>query len=569
MLLIDGAARTEPALARLADGIAAASLTFRRVGRLGAALKILPEGPFALILLSPGLPDAPGLEAILSLRAVEPLIPIVVLGTRLSQDTALEALRLGAQDYLVRDWLTGEALVRSCRFALERQRTEHVLRRQAAIDPLTGLPTRGQFLDRLDREILRARRSGLALGVLYIDLDHLKVVNDTLGHTAGDLLLRTAAERLCSTVRASDTVARLGGDEFAVLLPCLTRKEELVPLVEKLRRALAPPVPLAGLAIRVSASIGAAVFPDDAGDARALVDRADEVMYSIKADGGGVRFSAAGLRAQADDEARIAGDLGPALARGEVLLHYQPQYELSTGRVAGLEALLRWEHPRLGLLSGRRIVSAAEYAGLLPAVGAATLRRAFALARSWKEHWSPGVRLAINLAVSQLRDPGALDALFRILAESGLPPDALDLEINEDSLLRSRCGALPQLHAFRARGGRVLIDDFGTGGCPMAGLLSLPVDGLKIDASIVQAVATGPGPAAVARGLIGMGRALGLRVVAEGLELPAQLDFCRSERCDEGQGFLFAPAVPGESVSDLLRQAGGASGAFRRSRVLE
>ncbi len=423
----------------------------------------------------------------------------------------------------------------------ERKLVEGRIRHLAHHDQLTGLPNRALLQDRLRQALALARRDGSRIGLLLLDLDHFKDFNDTLGHPAGDWLLRAVTERLGAAVRPSDTLARLGGDEFAVVQPGLEGPEGAAALAQRLVDTLAAPFVFETQEVHASVSVGVAVAPDDSEDADELVRKADLALYQAKQDGRGrSRFFAPAMDAEVQARQRLERELRRALDRSEFVLHYQPQVDLRTDRVDSVEALVRWQHPERGLVLPDEFIPAAEASGLIRPLGAWVLGEACRQVKAWRD---AGMELgmAVNLSLAQLRPDGLLVEIDSALRASGLDPGWLELEITESLLLeRAEGGTDRILDGLAARGIRLALDDFGTGYSSLAALKRLPVAKIKIDRSFVRAIGHDPEAEAVVRAIVSLGHALGKRVVGEGVENEGQLAFLRRLGCDTAQGFLLA-----------------------------
>lgn len=430
----------------------------------------------------------------------------------------------------------------------ESARLARELDRLAGHDPLTGLLNRRLLLERLERAVARARRTGGTLGLLFIDLDRFKTVNDALGHGAGDGLLAEIARRLRARIRTTDTAARLGGDEFVVLLEPLRSATDAGRVAREIVAAIAHPIALDGRELVVSASVGIATFPADAEGPVELLSRADAAMYRAKSEGGGqLAFWGPAMHKAALERLELDRDLRRALRRGELVLHYQPTVELDSGRIVGAEALLRWHHPSRGLLPPGRFVGLAEETGLIVPIGGWILDTACVQAMAWAGAGGPA-SVAVNVSPRQFRRADLVTTVRNALARSGLLPDRLVLELTESSLLEDVDAAAATLAALKAIGVRIALDDFGTGYASLAYLNRLPLDLVKIDRSFVQRIGHSFRDEAIVRAIHGLAHTLGLEVVAEGVEEPAQLAFLRSCGCRHAQGFLFGRPAPAEEL---------------------
>jgi diguanylate cyclase (GGDEF)-like protein/PAS domain S-box-containing protein len=434
-------------------------------------------------------------------------------------------------------------------------RYQQQLEHQASHDALTGLPNRSLLADRLEQAIGYAQRYQHAVWVAFIDLDNFKLVNDSLGHQHGDQLLRTVAERLRACVRESDTVARLGGDEFTLLLMEAPDTPVAAGLLRRVLEAVAVPVMLAGRAHTVTCSIGVSVCPQDGVDAQQLLRQADIAMYRAKEAGRNqVQFYESAMHARVNERTLIEAGLRQALERGELSLHYQPKVCLRTGAVRGMEALLRWQHPTLDMVSPLRFIGVAEETGLIVPIGRWVVRTACAQNRAWQLAGLAPQRVAVNLSTRQFQAPGLVDEIVAALADSGLKPQYLELELTESLMMHNVDAAVDVMTRLKKLGVALSIDDFGTGYSSLAYLRQFPVDYLKIDQSFVRDMLGDPDVAAIVRSIIGLAHSLNFKVVAEGVETEAQLAYLRRHQCDEMQGYLFSRPLPVTGMGELLRQ---------------
>jgi len=420
-------------------------------------------------------------------------------------------------------------------------------------DALTRLANRALLLERGREAVQRARRRRGIAGLLLLDLDQFKTVNDSLGHDAGDALLKQVAERLLAAVRESDTVARVGGDEFAVLLDELDDNQDAGVVAQKVIEVLSRPFEQDGGQLFTSASVGISCYPHDGGDMEALLKHADAALYRAKELGRNTyQYASPEINAAAAKTLSVAGELRRALERDELVLHFQPCVELAGGRVIGAEALVRWQHPERGLVGPGEFIPIAEQTGLIGNIGEWVLRAACAQARAWEREGLRPLRMAVNLSPRQFRDSALVDRIARILAETGLDPARLDLEITEGMLMEDPDRTARMLAQLHALGPTVAIDDFGTGYSSLNYLKQFVVDYLKIDQSFVSGLPGDPEDLQITRAIIGIAQSLGIRLVAEGIETDEQAALLREAGCTEGQGFLYAPALPADSFTALL-----------------
>lgn len=420
-------------------------------------------------------------------------------------------------------------------------------------DTLTGLPNRRLFHRCLSRHLAQARRNAHSLAIMLLDLDHFKTINDSLGHAAGDLLLKLVAERMRCTLRKSDMVARLGGDEFTVLLPHVQSPDDVLRIVAKLKKALEPPFEVEGEEFYLTSSIGVAIFPDDGQDMVTLVKNADMAMYRAKEQGrNSHRLYSPEMHGVAMERMVLKNSLHKALERNEFILHYQPQVELKTGRIKGMEALVRWRHKEFGLIPPAKFITLAEETGLIIPIGEWVLRSACRQNMNWKKNgFDPGT-MAVNLSVRQFRQVDLPAVVERILGETGMMPGELELEITESSLIYDVKSAVSTLKRLHGLGVRISIDDFGTGYSCLNYLKELPIHTLKIDRSFVMELDTGSNDETIVRAIIALAHSLRIKVVAEGIETPRQQEFLFSLGCETGQGYLFSRPIPPEEVEKLF-----------------
>lgn len=425
------------------------------------------------------------------------------------------------------------------------------IERQAQSDELTGLPNRTLFFDRLSRSLAHARRNDLSVVVMFVDLDRFKQINDSFGHAAGDVLLRSVAGRLQSCVRTEDTVARFGGDEFALLLPHVSGIDGAVRVAERVLASFTGPVALPNGEVVVTPSVGISVFPQDGADAEALIDGADAAMYRAKEQGRNTYeiFSPA-LRARAQERLAVETALHHALARGELVLHYQPKVDLATGAVTGAEALVRWQHPEKGLLYPGDFVPVAEQSGQIVALGEYVLAAAAEQQVAWQAEGLPPLTISVNVSARQLHG-GLVDYVAAVLRHTGLVPQCLELELTESALLENIDSTVQELGELRKMGLGLSIDDFGTGYSGLSYLSRLPLHTLKIDKSFVDSIGGAGTP--IVDAVIALGHSLQLTVIAEGVETHDQLAYLTRQGCDEIQGYLFSKPVPADAFEALVR----------------
>jgi diguanylate cyclase (GGDEF)-like protein/PAS domain S-box-containing protein len=439
----------------------------------------------------------------------------------------------------------------------ERKQSEATIERLAYHDPLTGLPNRALFTDRLTVALAQARRAGGILATLLLDLDQFKLINDTLGHAAGDELLKQIGAELSALVREGDTVARAGGDEFTLLLTGLADTDAVSVIARRVLDTIRQPRILCDQEVRISASLGIANFPADGADVEALLRNADTAMYRAKQQGrDGFETYAPSMSAEIVNRVSLEADLRRALERKEFVVHYQPQIDRNTWHVTAVEALIRWQHPTRGLLPPGEFISLAEETGLIVPIGEWVLRAACRDNKAWQDSGLPPVTVSVNLSALQFQQADLVDMIDRVLRDTGMAPNLLELEITEGTMVQDPDFAAEVLRQARAMGVRVSIDDFGTGYSSLSYLKRFRIDRLKIDRSFVNDLTTDANDAAIATAVIVMAHSLGLRVVAEGVETEEQLRFLLDRGCDEFQGFLIGRPMPAAALAGLLQNDG-------------
>ncbi|MDP3672777.1 MAG: EAL domain-containing protein [Telluria sp.] len=434
---------------------------------------------------------------------------------------------------------------------LSEQRIYHI----AQHDVLTGLPNRSLLQDRLSQAVAYSGRTDNPVWVMLIDLDRFKFVNDSMGHKAGDVLLMTVAARLRSALRDTDTVARLSGDEFVVILTQHESERLSHEIVQRLMDSVAQPVMLGSKEFFVTCSIGVAVYPTDGAPADSLIEHADIAMYRAKKLGrNNFQFYTPAMNDEALERVRIEGALRNALERKQFVLHYQPQVDLASGRIVGMEALIRWQHPELGMVAPDRFIGVAEETGLIVPIGAWVMHTACAQTKAWQEAGLGQLRIAVNLSARQFGSPNLLAEIETALADAALAPEHLEIELTESLFMSDIALAVDLLHAMKGLGIKLSIDDFGTGYSSLSYLSRFPIDVLKIDRSFVASITRDANDAAIVASIIALAHNLKLAVIAEGVETGAQLDYLRSHGCDQMQGYFFSRPLPAHEFEQLLRQ---------------
>ena len=439
----------------------------------------------------------------------------------------------------------------------DRKDAERRISYLASHDALTNLPNRTLLQDRIQQTLAHNSRHNQQAAVIFIDLDKFKVINDTLGHDVGDGVLLEAAARLLAGVRSDDTVARQGGDEFIILLSEISHPEDAGLIAQKLLDSLLQPFTIKGKELHISASIGIAIFPDDGNDMASLLKNSDIAMYHAKESGrNNYQFFSSEMNEQAAEKLSLIGDLRHAVARNELFLVYQPVVDMISGDMAGMEVLLRWQHPVLGLISPVKFIPLAEESGLILPISEWVLRSACEQLLEWQKQGYEVPRLAINLSAKQLLQKSLADTIALILGETGVEPHYIGLELTESMLVHNIEEVVETLRKLSNMGLEISIDDFGTGYSSLSYLKRFPINKLKIDKSFVDDIATHPDDAAIVKAIIAMAHGLSMKVVSEGVETKQQLDFLRQHGCEQYQGYLFSKPLPAsEMASKLKRQA--------------
>lgn len=527
---------------------------------LKTGLQMCQKHTYHLIFLNLNLPDCKGLVTLNKISQGSSGIPKIVLCDPDNESTALQALEVGAQDYLVKNKYDSLFLARMIRYALQHQKlmeqiseakkVEHQLIYQ---DPVTSLPNRQLFNNYLKQALAQARRHSRTVGVLFLDLDGFKRINDTLGHSTGDLLLQNIANRLRECVRESDIVARLGGDEFTVILSEIRNVKDVVKVTKKILASFSSAIISDDHELFITASVGISLFPADGEDIETLVKHAEVAMYRAKMQGkNNYQLFNTNMNATDLNRLKLETSLRRALERDELVVHYQPQADLGTGYVTGVEALVRWQHPEYGLVPPAKFIPLAEDTGLIEPIGEWVLYQACQQNKKWQDEGFPPIRVSVNISARQFRTKNLAKMVSNSLDRIGLAPDYLGLEITESNAMHDVDHTIQMLKLLKEMGIQISVDDFGTGYSSLSYLKRFPIDMLKIDQSFMNNICTDNDAAAIAEAIVALGHSLKLQVLAEGVESNEQLLFLKSLGCDEIQGFHFSKPMPAEDLKRLF-----------------
>jgi diguanylate cyclase (GGDEF)-like protein len=540
--------------------------------------------PYVMAFVDMRMPPGwDGLETIEHLWETDPDVQVVICSAHTDYDWTEVVERLGHSDKLLVLRKPAEPIeVLQCATALSRKwenerlvkdhvgRLEEVitvrthgleaanrqLRHLTTHDALTGLPNRVLLDDRLAQAMALADRDRRSFALMVCDLDRFKLINDSLGHRAGDELLQEVARRLSAVARTADTVARFGGDEFVLVGSSLADAEDAMQLAARAIEVLRAPVRVAGIDVHVSPSIGIALYPEDGASVEALLAHADAAMYAAKHQGrGSVQRYLPGMHAGIEDRVQMESELHQAIELKQFELYYQPKVDTRTGVVRSAEALIRWVHPSRGLVSPADFIPLAEECGLIGAIGEWVIREACRQARAWQEEGVPSLRISVNLSASQFREVGLVDSIRRALDDVGLLARYLEVELTESAVMSDPEQSVAILEQLSAMGVLVSVDDFGTGYSSMSYLRRFPIDKLKIDRVFINEIASRPEDASIVRAIVSLAHSLNLKVVAEGVETSAQLDFLKTAGCDEYQGYHYSRPLPADQFQRLIRDA--------------
>lgn len=534
-----------------------------------AVRRAVAEGtPFAVAFLDMRMPPGEdGVWAATHIRECDPEVDIVIATAFSDTDPRQITARVPPEEklfYVQKPFHPHE--VRQMALALGRSKwsIENRFRQLAHYDSLTGLPNRTLFLDRMNQTIASARRHNRRAGVLFIDLDNFKRINDSLGHSFGDEILKITADRLRQCARACDAVmgpmrevsaARLGGDEFTILLSEIDAAENCTIVAQRILQAFVEPMRLQNDEVIMTPSIGIATFPDDGDDVQTLLKNADLAMYFAKHSGpNSFQYHQDSMNATTLQRITLEKNLRQAIARDEFTLHYQPQTDMVTGALKGVEALLRWDNEELGSVPPAEFVPVAEQCGLIISIGEWVLRTACLQAKAWRDRGIALPRIGVNVSAKQFYQQNFPLVVERVLLETELEPHLLEIEITESLLMENTDRAIATMHGLRRLGVQIALDDFGTGYSSLSRLKEFPIDCLKIDHSFVRDISTDTNDQAIASAVLAMAGSLNMRVVAEGVETSAQFDFLKLKQCNEMQGYLICRPLPPEKLEEFIRQ---------------
>jgi diguanylate cyclase (GGDEF)-like protein len=527
--------------------------------RLESALVILREQDIAVILLDLQLPDGAGLDTLLKIHSTRPETPIVVLSSISDEALAISAVQHGAQDFLVKSHISAHLLIRALHYAIERKRLEDRLHYFAHHDSLTGLANRKHLYDRLKTAMAWSRRNESQIALLLMDLNGFKPINDIFGHHVGDQLLCQVAERLRDCVRETDFIARMGGDEFVLILHDIRGVDDVMAVTQKILNYMESPYTVHDRMLHVHVSVGISIYPNDADTMEDLLRNADVAMYQAKTEAGAVsmsRFYSPTMNLEAGESSGLRGQLFRALGNKEFVVNYQPQVDIATNRIVGMEALLRWQHPQRGLLLPGQFMHALESSDLILAVGEWVLGEVCRQGRIWQDESPEPLVISVNLASRQLLQANLADIVANALKHSGLAPSQLELEVPESSLMDNEDRVLMVLTRLHHLGVRLALDNFGSGRASFRYLCKFPFDSIKLDRSMIEDASSSAEGANFARAVIQVAHVFKMKGLAEGVETPEQLSLLRSLSCDDAQGYLYSRPLGPSDASELLRRGG-------------
>lgn len=586
ILLVDDEEDIGAALARL---LRRDNYRILRAKSAAEGMKLLFDNEVGVVISDQRMPELTGVEFLTQVKELYPHTIRIVLSGYADIDAVMDAINRGAiYKFFTKPWdnetLRAEVLeafrhheliLEKARLVKEIQTANDMLAQvnlewEAAVEhrdrqierishyhPLTGLPNRQLFLDRLEQNLAHAQRDNRLVAIMLLNLDRFKQINDTLGHLLGDAVLQLVAERLKTRARAGDTITHLGGDEFGFVLPNMDSAQAAADFAQKLINSFVrEPISVGDHELFVSICVGISLCPLDGVDANTLIRNANAALHHAKKEGcGNFQYYATQMNASARLRLAMETELHRALSRDEFVLHYQPKVDLASGEIIGMEALLRWQSPERGLVAPNEFIPLLEETGLILPVGEWVLRTACKQARAWQQLGLPNIRIAVNISALQFRQPDLAAVIEAIFKENDLDPNLgmLELELTESLLMKNTDGTIATLNQLHDFGIQFSIDDFGTGYSSLSYLKRFPISTLKIDQSFVQDISNNADDAAIVNAIVALGHSLGLSVIAEGVETIEQLDYLRTIQCDEIQGYLFSRPIPGEEMTRLLQ----------------
>jgi diguanylate cyclase (GGDEF)-like protein len=546
----------------LLSDVEAAAYEIDWVTSYDSAIDKINNGHHDVYLFDYRLGEHTGLDLIIDVIGRGSNIPIILLTGQGDHDVDVSAMKAGAMDYLVKGQINSFMLERAIRYAIERKRTEEQIFRMAFYDSLTNLPNRVLFLDRLKQAISHAERNQHMLAVMFLDIDNFKRINDTFGHHLGDELLKGCADRLTGVLRKSDAVtrqimpdlfARLGGDEFTVLLTEIRDASDAALVARRILKVLSRPFVLDNRELFISTSIGIAIYPHDGKDVDSLLKNADAAMYHAKGQGkNNYQYYMESMNASALERLTLENDLRKAIEREEFILYYQPRMHIRTGKISGVEALIRWIHPEKGLIPPDKFIPLAEETNLITYIDEWVLKNACMQGALWQKSGHTSLYLSVNISGTQFKHETLLEIIAESLSESGFNQQNLELEITESAIMENASSTLAVLYKLNKMGVNLSMDDFGTGYCSFSYLKSFPLDIIKIDRSFITDINKTEEDAAIVKAIISMSHNLKLTVIAEGVETEEQLSLLRKMGCDEMQGYLLSNPLPVDQIEAFL-----------------
>lgn len=535
---------------------------YRRVDTAPDMREALQREVWDIILADYTMPQFSAMAALSIVQASGLDLPFIVVSGNIGEDIAVAAMKAGAHDYIMKNSLKRlvpaiERELRDFQVRRERKRAEERLAYLAYYDPVTDLPNRSLLLDRMSQALAYGHRHDSPVAVMFLDLDRFKAINDTFGHAAGDQLLKVVAQRLTHYVRESDTVARLGGDEFVVVITEMGHLSDAIRIAQGILQVMADPVVIEGQELYISASIGIAVYPNDGNDIPTLLKKADAALYRAKELGrNNYQAYTQEMDVKAATRVELENDLRSAFDKGQFKLLFQPKTSLLTGKITGAEALLRWEHPQWGALPPAEFLPLLEESGMINQVGAWILTEACKRNKAWQQQGLAPITVSVNVSARQIQNGALVETVAQALAESGLDAKYLELELTEERITQNIENSDRVLDSLRQMGVHLASDDFGTGFSSLSYLQRFPIGSVKIDTSFTTELPHSRESSSIALAVIAMAHSLNLRVVAEGVETPEQLNFLNIHGCDEVQGSLVCEPIAADKLEALLRNAG-------------